>query len=327
MKGVQNIKKISIAGSTGMVGTGIIRYILDNHPSVRIRASCHKSVPVITHKRITYIQGDLKSLDDCRRLVNDCDCVILAAARGGGAGFTTSFPWEHMKENLMMNMQILEAALKESVKRIIFIGSATLYPDSECKIKEFELDLNTDPHEAYFGYGWAMRFLEKSCLFLHERFKREVIIVRSANIFGPYAKFDPEVSNFIPAIIRKAVDKMDPFEVWGSPDVQRDVLYVDDFAKAIMMLADNTEITFDVFNIGSDVKTAVRDVVEWALKYANHAPSRIRYSEKKPTTIKSRALDCTKIKRVTGWRPRYSVEDGIRLTTDWWLKNKDTWEK
>jgi nucleoside-diphosphate-sugar epimerase len=320
-------KRVFLAGSTGMAGVSILRYILDNCPSAKICAPYHITGPIIKHKQVDYVYGDLRSLDSCRKMARGCDCAIMAAAYTGGAGLIKSFPWEYMKENLIMNMRMLEAFYLENIKRIIFIGSATLYQEFEGGIKEDELDLNREPHEVYFGYGWGMRFIEKLCKFLHKKYGIEIVIARVANIFGPYAKFNPEVSNFIPAIIRKAVDKMDPFEVWGTPDVTRDAIYSDDFARAIVMMAADNKIKFDIFNIGSGTKTTVGDVVQWALEYARHTPSRINYLQDKPTTIKFRALDCTKAKNLLGWEPQYTIEEGIKKTTEWWIENREKWKK
>jgi len=320
-------KKIFLAGATGMAGTSILRYIVDNCPTAKIFASWHKRKPVIKDKRINYIRGDLRSLKDCRRMVKGCEWAIMAASFAGGAEFVRSFPWQHMDENLMLNKQMLEAFHLEGVKRIIFIGSAAMYQEFEGSIREEELNLNENPHEVYFGFGWSIRFIEKLCEFLNKKYGTEIITVRLANIFGFYDKFDPKTSNFIPALIRKAVDRMDPYEVWGSPDVTRDVLYADDFARAILMMADNQTVTYDTFNLGSGARTTVGDVVQWALKYSGHKPSGIKYIQNKPTTIKFRALDCEKIKKVFGWQTQYTIEEGVKKTVQWWLENKNKWER
>jgi nucleoside-diphosphate-sugar epimerase len=213
------------------------------------------------------------------------------------------------------------------VNRVLYIGSASLYQDSHKKIKEEDLDLNTDPPFSYLGIGWVVRYIEKLCEFWHRQTEMEVLIARAANIFGPYAKFNPLTSNFIPAIIRKAVNHDDPFEIWGSPDVTRDVIYSEDFARAITMMMDDDSITYDTFNIGSGIKTTVGDIVKWSLQYAGHHPSKIRYNTSKPTTIRYRELDCSKIQQKFGWKPQYSIEDGVRKTLEWWVKNKEWWKK
>lgn len=320
-------KKIFLAGSAGLAGTAILRYMLDNAPDVKVRACYHNTEPIIKDAKIEYVQADLRSSEDCRRAAKGCDCAIMAAGYTGGADFVREFAWEHTSENLAMNMNMLDAFRLEKVKRVIFIGSSVIYQEFEGRISEDGLDLKKDPHEAYLGYGWAMRFIEKMCGFLHSRYGVEIILVRLANIFGPYAKFNPEHSNFIPAIVRKAVEKKDPFEVWGSPDVTRDALYADDFAKAVVMLLAKDKIKFDTFNIGSETETRVSDVVTWALKYAGHTSAVVKYIHDKPVTMRYRLLDCAKINNAVGWKPRYTVEEGIKKITEWWIKNRQTWRR
>jgi nucleoside-diphosphate-sugar epimerase len=321
-------KSVFLAGSTGAAGSSIIQYIINNYPMVRIRAAYYKHTkPFIRHERVEYVFGDLKSREDCRKMVKGCDCAVMAAANTAGSNVIVSQPWEHINNNLIMNAVMLEAFNSEKVKRVVYIGSATLYQETEGHIREDSLDLNKEPHPAYFGFAWVVRFIEKLCKFWHDKYGMEIVIARASNIFGPYSKFDPATSNFIPAIIRKAVDKMDPFDVWGSPDVTRDTIYSEDFARAIVMMMDNDKIEFDVFNIGTGIKTTVNDVVQWALKYAGHEPSRIQYSEDKPTTSKFRALDCAKARDFLGWKPQFTIEQGVRDTTEWWIQNKNWWLK
>ncbi len=322
-----NNKTIFLAGATGLVGSSIMRYITENYPQAKIRASYCRTEPFIDHDRVEYVKADLRSLDDCRRMAQGCDCAVMAAANTGGSYQLTSQPWKQVNDNLIMNAQMLEAFSTEKVKRVVYIGSATLYQESAKSLEEDHLDLNINPPRAYFGIGWVVRYIEKLCEFWRSQSDMEIIIVRAANIFGPYAKFNPHTSNFIPAIIRKAVDKTEPFEVWGSPEVTRDVIYCEDFAKAIVTLLCNDEIKFDTFNIGSGIKTTVGDVVNCALKAAGHKPEAITYNSDKPTTIKSRTLDCSKIKQMTGWQPMYSIAEGIEKTVRWWTDNKDRWEK
>ena len=322
-------KLVFVAGATGLVGSNVMTYLLHHYPTAKIRACFHQHTqPFIHHERIEYVYADLKSPQDCRNAVQGCDCAIMAAyANAGGASIATSQPWKQVTDNLIMNAQMLEAFTAEKLNRVVYLGSATLYQESSEHIREDDLDLNQDPHPAYHGIGWVIRFTEKLCRFWHEKSSLSVRIARSASIFGPYAKFDPHTSTFILAIIRKAADKMDPFEVWGTPDVTRDVIYSEDFAQAVVMMLDNDHIEFDTFNIGSGVQTTVGDVVAWALKYANHQPQEIVYREDKPTTNKFRALSCAKAQEILGWRPRHTVEQGVEKTTEWWIENRKWWGK
>lgn len=320
-------KTVFVAGAAGMAGTAIINYIISHYPSVKIKAMVHETLPRVESPNIEYIQGDLCRMEDCRRGSRGCDCAVMSAAYAGGAKYSTESPFEHMRENLLMNRQMLEAFHLEKVKRIVFIGSAVIYQAFEGSITEEELDFNADPHMAYFGFAWAMRFLEKLCWYMHIKFEHEVILIRAANIFGPRDKFDEKRSNFIPAIIRKASDRLDPFVLWGEPDVTRDVIFCNDFAKAIVLALASSEIKFDIFNVGSGVRTTVGQVVEWILKYNNHYPEDISWKNDMPTTIKYRALDCSKIQERLGWSCDNTIEQGIEQTVKWWDKNKNKWHR
>jgi len=320
-------KLVFLAGATGLVGNSILRYILEHYPKTWIRASYHKTNPLSEHERVEYVEGDLMSSDDCRKIVRGCDWAIMAAATTGGAHVASSEPWRQVTDNLVMDARMLEAFYFERIKRIVFISSATVYQEFEGLIREDQLDWNRDPHPLYLGVGWAKRSVEKLCQFWHQKYGLEIIIVRASNIFGPFAKFNAATSNFIPAIIKKAVDKMDPFEVWGRPDVTRDVIYSEDFARAIVMLLDNEEIGFDTFNVGSGERTTVDDVVSWTLKFVDHTPKKVYYTGSGSNAISFRALDCSKIDQMIGWKSQVSVKEGIKKTIEWWTENRNWWNK
>jgi len=320
-------RNIFVAGATGLTGTSIIRYLLTHHPSSRIRGTYHTVLPFFLDERIEYVRADLTNREDCRKAVAGCDLAVLAAAATGGAQTANSQPHRQMTDNLVMDTLMLEAMYLEGVKRIIYLSSATVYQPFNGYLKEEDLDWNQDPHSSYLGVGWAKRAAEKLCQFWHDKYDLEMIILRCANIYGPYAKFDPDTSNFIPALIRKAVDKVDPFEVWGSTDVARDVIFADDVAHAVSLLLARNDIKFDVFNLGYGKVITVGAVVDLVLKHAAHYPEKLICTGNMPTTIGFRALDCNKIKRDINWEPAYSVEDGIEITMDWWTNNKESWRR
>ena len=134
-----NNKIVFLAGATGVAGSGIISHLLERYPEVRIRAVFHKTAPFIKYKQIEYVQGDLRSGDDCRRLAAGCDCAVMAAANTGGAEMLKSQPWRQINDNVIMNAQMLEAFGFENVRRVIYISSASLYQECEKEISEDEL--------------------------------------------------------------------------------------------------------------------------------------------------------------------------------------------
>ncbi len=321
-------KRVLVAGATGLAGRSILRHLLRYCPRTRIRAVFHeKAHDVLRDRRLEHVRADLCRLRDCRRVAKGCDSVFMAAAQTGGAQAAVLEPWRQVTDNAVMNAHILQACHDTGIRRIVCAGSATLYQPQEGPVREEDLKLDCDPYPSYFGIGWVTRFVEKLCRFWHEKTGLEVVLARCANIYGPFARFDPARANFIPALVRKAVDKMDPFEVWGSADVARDVIYADDFASAVVAMMNAAEIRFDVFNVGSGKTVTVGDAVTWALAGAGHAPRRIVYRDDKPVTIRSRILDITKAMKLLGWKPEVGPREGIAKTVAWWQQNRRHWKR
>ncbi|HEY1720547.1 MAG TPA: NAD(P)-dependent oxidoreductase [Magnetospirillaceae bacterium] len=322
-------KTILVAGANGLAGSSIVRALLGASPTVRLRATCRSDIGAFSRDpRVTYIRADLRSSAECATAVKGCDAAVLAAARSGGAQQAANAPWLQVTDNLVMDTLLLQALHDAGIRRAVYVSSGTIYPELSDPMREDQLDWNSEPPKAYQGVGWAKRSAEKLCTFWHRQTGMEILIARSSNIYGPYSKFDPATANFIPALIRKAGDALDPFEVWGGPDVVRDVIYADDFGSAIVALLNATHIAHDIFNVGSGQGVTVGEVVDLILKSSNHVPGQVVWQRQGPTTTSAaRVLDCSKIRDMTAWRASCGLEDGIRQTVQWWRANKATWPR
>lgn len=320
-------RQVFVAGATGLVGSAIVQALLAASDSVSV-VGAHRSGAgrFIQDDRLRYTRADLTTRPGCAAAVTDCDMAVLAAAAAGGAAQARREPWRQVTDNVVMDSLLLEALHAAGAKRIAYVGSASVYQEFAGFIREDELDWAQDPAPAYLGVGWAKRYVEKQCEFWHRATGMEFAVIRAANVYGPYAQFDPDNSNFIAALIRKAVDHMDPFEIWGSVDVTRDVIYTDDFAEAVLRML-VYERPFEIFNVGSERRTTVGDVMKLALQYANHQPREFRYLGEAATTVAFRALDCTKARSALNWSARTSLDEGIRQTTQWWQTRKDSWTR
>lgn len=327
MKNQFDGETLLLTGGSGMTGAAIAAHLLARFPGLCIRQVYYSTPPALHHSRLESVRADLRDRRAAAMVAEGCSLAVLAAAGTGGAAAALSDPAQQTTDNLVMDALTLEALQRAGVRRCVYFSSAIVYPECEGAIKEGDLDWNADPHPSYFGVGWAKRAAEKLCQFWHEKYGMECVVLRAANLFGPRARFDPQRSNFIPALIRKAVDGLDPFEVWGKPEVERDVLYVADAAGAVAA-ALTADCSFEVFNLGSGETVCVGDVVDWALAAAGHRPAGgVVYRSDRPTTIRRRVLDCSRIRECLGWQPEYSPREGVLLTTRWWQENQETWSR
>jgi nucleoside-diphosphate-sugar epimerase len=308
------------------VGHALVdRLLRENQGS--LRATYYSQAAPEASPEAEWVQTDLRDRDACRAALRGCDAALMVAAVTGGSASSKNEPWNQVTDNLAMGSQFLHACYLEKVPRVVLVGSATCYPPNDEALQEDSLDWNVDPFEAHFGIGWVTRSMEKLARFWHDKTGMEIILVRAANIFGPYAKFDPATSNFLPALMRKAVEKLDPFVVWGSPDVVRDVIYSVDFADDLVQLLNHKEVAFDVFNVGSGKGITVQQAVNWCLEYSGHHPREVTYTASAAPATRARILDCLKLEQLLGSRTPLGIERGIRDTLTWYQLHHTIWNR
>lgn len=326
-------RKIFVAGGAGMAGTAIVEALLRRDPSARIRASYRSTTPAIDDPRVEHIHLDLADPHALREALDGCHATILAASESGGIRMLQEEPWRQVTPNLLLAARWLEAAQHVGVRRALFIGSATCYQPFEGRIREDQLDWNVDPSPEVFGVGWTMRSIEKLCEFWSRATAMEVVRVRAANIYGPRARFDPARSNFIPALVRKVADctagppHLRTLEVWGSPDVTRDVIYSADFGEAIARLLETPAAAGQVFNVGSGRGVRVDEVVKALVRASDTPDVQVVYAGGRRSSAPSRVLDCTRLLSALNWAPPTSLETGVSETLRWWLANRTTWQR
>jgi nucleoside-diphosphate-sugar epimerase len=319
--------RIFVAGGAGMAGSAIVEALLGRRPHGRVRATYRTTAPTVTGARVEHVRVDLADAAALTAALRGCDAAVLAASESGGIRMLSQEPWRQVRPNLVLAATFLEALHDAGVRRAIFIGSATCYQPFDGAIREDQLDWNQDPSPESFGVGWVMRTAEKLCEFWGQSAGLDVVRVRAANIYGPRARFDPARSNFIPALIRKAADGRDPLEVWGAPDITRDVIYSGDFGEAIARLLEAEDTGGQVFNVGSGRGVSVGEVVQAVLRAAGRERTRVVYTATGPASARCRVLNSDRLSEVLHWGPMISLEEGLRQTLSWWRANGTTWPR
>ena len=307
---------VVVMGGAGFVGVNLIRHLIDR--GAKITATLHNRPAVIKDDGIKYVKCDLTKAKDCARALTGADYAFMCAANTSGAAVIETTPLVHVTPNVVMNTLALEAAYKAGVKKFLFISSNTVYPDVEHPVREDEM-MSGELFEKYFCVAWMKRFSEILCRMYAEKIKKPMmtVVIRPANIYGPYDDFEWATSHVVPALVRKVVERHKPLEVWGDGSDIKDLIYVDDFIEGILLAMEKIN-TFDPVNIATGRPCSIKDVLSTILRVDGYTDAKITFNTSKPTMIPRRLIDVTKARKLLGFEAKTSLEEGIKKTVQWY---------
>ncbi len=303
-----------VTGGTGFVGTHIAKALLDQ--GGRVRIAVHDRAPLLTDPRIERVHADLTRQEDCLAAMAGVDLVFHAAGAVAGTGVSADNAMAGIAKNLHLTAQVMQAAWTAGVERLLVFSSSTAYPASDHPIREDELWAG-EPHPSYLGYGWMRRYFERLAEFTASRSKVKIALVRPTAVYGPHDDFNPTTSHVIPALVRRAVAKEDPFIVWGTGDEMRDFLHIEDLARGCLLMMER-HAECDPVNIGYGSALTIKQTVEIILDAAGHRGAQVQFDATKPTTIPRRLVDTSKAERLLGFKPRIPIETGLADLVRWY---------
>ncbi len=313
-------KKILVTGGAGFVGTNLILKLLSL--KAQIRTTIYKKPPQIKDQRVEFIKADLTKAANCHKVLKDIDYVFMCAANSSGAAVIEKNPLMHVTPNIIMNSLMLEAAYLRGIKKFLFISSSTVYPPVDYPVKE--TDVTGEVFDKYFAVGWMKRYSEILCQIYATKITNPMItvVVRPANVYGPYDDFEWKSSHVIPALTRKVVERHNPIEVWGDGNDIKDLIYVEDFVEGMLLAMAKLE-HFDPINIGTGKSVTIRQILQYILKADNYHHAKIVFDKTKPTMIPKRLINVTKAKKLLRFQAKTPILTGIEKTIRWYrLNNK-----
>jgi GDP-L-fucose synthase len=309
-------KVVLVTGGTGFVGTHFVQELLKR--GAKVRVPIHKRPLIVKDPSIETVHADLTRQEDCLAVVKEVDYVVHAAGAVAAAAVTAGNPMAAITANLILTAQMLQAAWSGNVDRFLLFSSSTGYPAADYPVKEEEMW--TGPtHPSYFGYGWMRRYLERLGEFVVSKSNMKIALVRPTAVYGRWDNFDPTTSHVIPALIRRAVEKQDPYEVWGSGAEIRDFLHITDLAHGCLLMLEKYA-TCDPVNLGYGKAVTIREIVRIILEAAGHETATVVFNTSKPTAIPLRMVDTSKAKDILGFEPKISLENGLKDTVEWYMQ-------
>ena len=311
-------KTILVTGGTGFVGTNFVKELSQHN--VKIIVPIHKRTLNFQSDKIETIHADLTKIEDCMKVCQNVDYIFHAAGMVSAARMTVNNPMTAISTNLIVTLRILEAAMKQNVKKILLFSSGTTgYPAYDHAVTEEEM-FKDDPAEVYYGYGWSRRYTEILGNFASKKSDLKVAICRPTGVYGSYDDFDPSTSHVIPALIKRAIDKENPYIVWGSGEEIRDFLHVKDLVRGCLLLLEKNANS-DPVNIGSGKEYKIKEIVKTILNLTDNKNTKIEFDNTKPTTIPVRKVNVEKAKKILGFEIKISLEEGLKETINWYKSN------
>lgn len=334
-------KKILVTGGAGFIGCrlvdrlielGAIITIADNLFSgsisnldyvfkkhkLNLVGNKKKSMKAGGHR---FIFCELKNLEEVLKVTKGQDIVFHLASEFGGRGYIDENP-AICCENFAINTNVFMAAHQIKVDRVAFASTACVYPTDLQKnygsayLMEEDDAFKNNWANADDTYGWSKLMGELTLSAYHKQFGMKSSILRYVTAYGPREN----ETHAIMALIKRAIKKEDPYVVWGSGNQDRDFTYVDDIVEGTLLACEKITNATPI-NLGTTKRYKISEVAKMIHKVAGYTP-KIMYDKTKPEGVKSRALDIKRAKKLLGWEPQVTLEEGIKKTYDW-MKNEE----
>jgi GDP-D-mannose 3',5'-epimerase len=308
--------RVLVTGAGGFIGHHLTKYLVERNYWIRgVDIKEPEYEPTAAHE---FSLLDLRSAENCLQATEGIDEVYGLAANMGGIGFIETNKAVIVRDNTLININTIEAARQQGVKKYLYTSSACIYPgylQKDANVTPLKED-DAYPADAEDGYGWEKLYMERVCRHYWEDFGLDTRVVRFHNIFGPLGTYDGGREKSPAAICRKVALASDggSIEVWGDGEQTRSYCYIGDCVEGIyrLMQSDYRE----PLNLGQDRMISINELVEIVSGIAGKRIS-MDYDLSKPQGVRGRNSDNTRLREVLNWEPKVSLEDGLAKTYYW----------
>ncbi|MGH2317094.1 GDP-L-fucose synthase [Planococcus sp. SE5232] len=302
--------KIYVAGHRGLVGSAIMRNLQENG---------YTNLVFRTSKQLDLTMRDQV---DAFFEQEQPDYVFLAAAKVGGIVANNDYPADFIRDNLMIQTNVIDAAHQYNVKKLLFLGSTCIYPKLAAQPMREDSLLTGELEPTNEAYAIAKIAGIKMCQAYNRQHGTNFISIMPTNLYGPHDNFDLNSSHVLPALIRKfheaKLNNAPTVEVWGTGTPKREFLYSDDLADAAIYLM-NTYSGSDLVNIGMGRDISIKELAEKIGKTIGY-DGEIVFNTSKPDGAPRKLVDVSRLKSL-GWEAKIPLDDGLKMAYTWFVEH------
>ena len=323
-------KSVLVTGGASFIGSHLVDRLVGYGANVRVAddlSSGKLENLDLSLSSVQFLEGDLRKSEFTALCMEGIEVVFHLAACHGGRGFIDSHPAD-CALNMVLDGTVFQEAFRAGVQKVCFASSACVYPvqhqvkpesESVIYLKEEWADPFKEGCASSDGeYGWAKLMGE---MMLRAYWKQYGLKSVSCRLFTAYGERENETHAVI-ALIAKAFVKMDPYEIWGDGQQDRNFTYVGDIADGMIRAAEEVEDASAV-NIGTAEHIKIIDSARMIFDATGFNPNEIFFDLSKPVGVYSRAADLTRTRAVLGWEPQTKFHDGLNRTIEWYFKTRD----
>lgn len=320
-------KNVLVTGGASFIGSHLVDRLTEFGANVRIADNLSSGkLENLSQSidKIEFLKGNLEDGTFTQKIMDDIDIMFHLAAEHGGRGYINTHPAE-CTTNFILDGMVFKKAFEADVDRICFASSACVYPTFLQKEKNavYLSEDMADPFipgkaNADLEYGWTKLMGEMT---LKAYYKEYGLKCASCRIFTAYGPRENE-THAVMALIARAFIEQDPYEIWGTGQQDRNFTYVSDIVDGLIRTCERIENGTPV-NIGTHEHIKIKDVVDKIFDMIGWEPKEIFFDTSKPIGVFSRAADVVNTKKLLQWKPKVSMEEGIKKTIDWYFSTKD----
>ena len=308
--------KIYIAGHRGMVGSAVWR-TLEKKGYTNLIGKTSKELDLKNQEAVLNFYQTEKP-----------EVVIDAAAKVGGILANNDFPYQFLMENMQIQNNLIDSALKAGIEKFIFLGSSCIYPKLAPQPLKEEYLLTDSLEPTNEWYAIAKITGVKACQAIRKQFQKDYVSLMPTNLYGTHDNFDLKSSHVLPAMIRKFHEAKNnnnsDVMLWGSGTPMREFLFVDDMAEAVVYALEN-ELPEYLYNIGTGEDLTIKELAETIQQVVGHEGT-IVWDADKPDGTPRKLMDISKMHNL-GWRHQVDLKQGIEKTYAWFLENIENFKE